>query len=424
MNGRYRRARGSRRVRRPEDRLGQKVMGELNVVFVDAGRGAPPGLEQLVRSGMCTVHRVAGLREASGDALGTADAVLVACDDQSPKWSYEHDALLEHLHARRIGAVVVGGPDDCVRRGEPSLVTSAGWDMPADELWGRLSTMARYRPLLNRIEREMISVERLGKRLNEHLVQMDQEMRLASRLQQDFLPRQLPQLGPTRFATLYRPATFVSGDIYDVTRVDEDHVAFYVADAMGHGVAAGLLTMFIKNAVHSKKIHDDGYQLIPPDQTLAELNEMLAIQEMSNGQFATACYCLLNFRTLQLRIARAGHPYPIRISRDGLITELKSEGGLLGLFEGEQYACRTVQLAPGDRLVLYTDGLESELAESVRNAPTLIENPRFTELANQPADQLIADLSGYLDMREGSLDPSDDVTVVILEVATTAPDQS
>jgi len=67
---------------------------------------------------------------------------------------------------------------------------------------------------------------------------VDQELRLDSRLQRDFLPKQLPTVGDIRFHVLYRPATWVCGDVYDVQRLDERFIGFYLADAVGHGVAA------------------------------------------------------------------------------------------------------------------------------------------------------------------------------------------
>ena len=102
-----------------------------------------------------------------------------------------------------------------------------------------------------------------------YMHRIDEEMRLAARLQQDFLPKTLPQVGPVRFHTLFRPAGYVSGDLYDVMRLDETHVAFYMADAVGHGMPAALLTMFIKNALVTKEINPNGYRLLPPSESIA-----------------------------------------------------------------------------------------------------------------------------------------------------------
>src|SRR2546423_1285215 len=123
--------------------------------------------------------------------------------------------------------------------------------------------------------------------LNIHLSRVDDEMRLAARLQQDFLPKSLPQLGQVHFHTLFRPAGYVSGDLYDVMRLDETHVGFYIADAVGHGMPPALLPMFIKNALVTKEITADGYRLLSPGQTMVRLNEALVSQKLSHATFAT-----------------------------------------------------------------------------------------------------------------------------------------
>src|SRR4029078_8146606 len=156
-------------------------------------------------------------------------------------------------------------------------------------------------------------MQRLGKRLNQQFVEVDQELRLASRLQQDFLPRSFPEVGEVRFAALYRPATWVSGDVYDVRRLDETRVNFYLADAVGHGVAAGLLTMFIRQSIVGKRVEQDSYQVIPCDEVLGTLNNQLAEQELPNCQFVTACYGVVDAHKSIVTFARGGHPHPVHV---------------------------------------------------------------------------------------------------------------
>ncbi|MBC7783759.1 MAG: SpoIIE family protein phosphatase, partial [Burkholderiales bacterium] len=104
---------------------------------------------------------------------------------------------------------------------------------------------------------------------------LDQEQRLAARLQRDFLPKKFPTLGQVGFEALYRPAGYVSGDMYDAMRLDESHVGFYVADAVGHGMPAALLSMFMKNALVTKDIIPGGYRLLTPAETMSRLNNSL-----------------------------------------------------------------------------------------------------------------------------------------------------
>src|SRR5687768_10338188 len=207
---------------------------------------------------------------------------------------------------------------------------------------------------------ELTLLRRRDETLNTHLQRLDEELRLAARLQQDFLPKELPEVGRVRFHTLFRPAGYVSGDLYDVMRLDETHVGFYMADAVGHGVPAALLTMFIKQALVTKEISPGGYRLLPPAESMARLNTVLVDQNLAHATFATALYGVIDVETLEVTLARAGHPAPmvIRGGPDGRIEPLQPEGGLLGVFPGETYDTATFRLATGDRLFLYTDGIE------------------------------------------------------------------
>ena len=107
------------------------------------------------------------------------------------------------------------------------------------------------------------------------------------------------------------------GDIYDVARLDEDHVAFFVADAVGHGMPAALLTIFLKRTLQTKEFTKDGYRLISPDEALAHLNKELVQQQLSMCQFVTMAYAILNTKTLELSWSRAGHPSPMLLKTSG-----------------------------------------------------------------------------------------------------------
>src|SRR4029078_12258138 len=137
------------------------------------------------------------------------------------------------------------------------------------------------------------------------------------RLQASFLPSSLPAVGPVRFAVSYRPCGQVGGDFYDVFRLDEHHVGFYVADAMGHGVPASLLTIFLKKAVQPKEVSGSSYRLVPPGEVLSKLNRDLMAHGLAELPFITMVYGLLNCRDGRLAFARAAHPHPVYLPRAG-----------------------------------------------------------------------------------------------------------
>src|SRR5688572_16047776 len=141
--------------------------------------------------------------------------------------------------------------------------------------------LATLQSEIDALQREMATLRKRDESLNFYMHRLDEELRLAAKLQQDFLPKSLPQIGKVHFHTLFRPAGYVSGDLYDVMRIDEKHVGFYMADAVGHGMPAALLTMFIKNALVTKQITQDGYRLVPPSQSMARLNDALVDQNLS-----------------------------------------------------------------------------------------------------------------------------------------------
>ena len=265
------------------------------------------------------------------------------------------------------------------------------------------------------LRNELNALRRRDETLNYYMHRLDEELRLAARLQQDFLPKTLPQLGPVHFHTLFRPAGYVSGDLYDIMRLDEKHIGFYIADAVGHGMPAALLTMFIKHAMVTKEISGNSYRLLGPGETLSRLNSALIDQNLSQAAFATALYGMIDVETLEVTVARAGHPNPLLIEADGTIETVGCEGPLLGIFPDEKFEDIHFQLKRGQRLILYTDGVEVAFTDD-----GALECQQWREeLQNRvslPCDQLLSELAARIDTEIGSLEPKDDLTVVILEV--------
>lgn len=354
----------------------------------------------------------------SSAALRTADVlVFVGNPTQAGAQVGQLKTLLSHAQAASVATLVWGAPAG-FEGPEGLLIECLSADVGLDEVVERLTALARYAPLLNRMETELRQLQRLGRNLNRYFEEIDQEMRLTGRLQRDFLPRTLPVAPSLQFAQLYRPAAWVSGDIFDIFRVNERHLALFIADAMGHGTAAGLMSMFLRRALVPTQRQGESELVVSPAEVMCQLHESLVRQDFPHAQFVTAAYAIVDLASFEVRLARGGHPYPLHISASGEVRELRCDGGLLGVAglepAFEEHRC---QLVPGDKVMFYTDGLEDvfirgrdEQSEQPEYSPSLL---RWAQLDAQP---LVATIGDYLDHREGSLNPADDVTVVVLQV--------
>jgi serine phosphatase RsbU (regulator of sigma subunit) len=401
----------------------------MQLLLVNSGAILPKGATEAFQRPGWKVARVPDYEAALRAARASTIDAVIACPPVLPE-SQNHTAD-EQFHdtcdhadfrsfmrlaaAERIAVLLVGEEQAAAVDNNPLAECLPG-RVSLPELIGRLTTVDKYHGLVRRLEHELHNLERIGKRLNEHFSEVDQEMRLAARLQLDFLPRIGTPIENAQFSAIYRPASWVSGDLYDVIRVDEDHIAFYIADAVGHGMAASLLTMFIKRTIVAKRIEGNNYTIVQPDQALADLNRALSEQSLPNCQFVTAWYGLLNVRTLKLRYARGGHPHPLLLGADGTTSELKASGGLLGLFPEEDFPVSETYLSPGDKLMLFTDGLELAFGEKDDMPDVLAYREFFESVHSLPIHEATATLESRILEHAAGENARDDVTILGLEI--------
>jgi len=261
----------------------------------------------------------------------------------------------------------------------------------------------------DRRERKVLDSAR---RLRQRYAEVDEDLLLAQRLQESFLPTRMPDLGGFRFDARIMTSAHVAGDFYDVQRLDENHVGMYVADAIGHGVRAGLLTVFLKKTVQLKQIGQRGYRLCTPSEVLDRLNKDLMAEELSDNPFITLVYGLMNIATGEVTVARGGHPYPLLVKADGTIEFVAVEGPLLGIMPGT-FNEVTITLSPGDKLIFYSDGIDKTKRYRGLQGPDA-----FFRLIESHADAPLRDLfDEALDRlwRGGRGVPADDVTLAGVE---------
>jgi serine phosphatase RsbU (regulator of sigma subunit) len=279
------------------------------------------------------------------------------------------------------------------------------------EIAAKLEAACELEPTIRNLKAALEAERDEGRRLEI----LNEEVKLAARLQRDFLPRSFPEVGTARFSVVFRPASFVSGDIYDVVRLDETHIGFYVADAVGHGMPAALLTMFIKKGLQTKRILNNTYEIIPPADSLGELNSSICDQNLSSCQFCTAIYCVLDTATGELDYTRAGHPEPILLRADGSTEALDAPGSLLGVFPEAQFETSRITMGKGDRLILYSDGAEAYARGDTSDGHA--ELVRFLEtLAGLEKPDLDHKLSKWVDHVRQLSREEDDLTILVVDL--------
>jgi len=365
------------------------------------------------------------------DLIGT---VIIDAKDLDKSQEQKLARIIESLEMENIGVILLTHRMELPVKSFSLTPAKTSFSIAAtmesvsiDELWTRISVNLAYRkkssglavkPALPPKQVRGIYKNKLAEQLSMTGALVDnlaEQMRLAGLVQQDFLPTQLPNTDEVRWATIFSPAEWVSGDIYNIIRIDEQHIGFYVADVVGHGMPAALLTIFVKQALVMRETIESNYHIFPPAEVMKNLNVRMAAQKLSGYQFATCCYCLLNVKTLQLTYARAGHPYPVLVRPGEQPRQLEIRGSLLGIFEESEYIQQTIQLQPGDKLLLYSDGAESFVGSfDELSGFHFIEE--FCNIRDLPIVEMFDKLNSL--MQNKSIAPSevDDTTAVGLEI--------
>jgi sigma-B regulation protein RsbU (phosphoserine phosphatase) len=183
------------------------------------------------------------------------------------------------------------------------------------------------------------------------------EIEEASATQRGLLPRSIPDFPGYGISAAWRPAGAVSGDYLDVLRLDADHLALCVGDVIGKGVPAALLMSNVQAAVHAL-----AGEMRPTGDLCGRLNRIVAAN-VGSGKFITFFYGVLDRARRRLSYTNAGHCEPILVRRSGECVRVNHGGVVLGVFPDWRYQEEHVDLEPGDRMVLFTDGI-TEIANA------------------------------------------------------------
>jgi len=239
---------------------------------------------------------------------------------------------------------------------------------------------------------------------------LEQELDIARVIQSDLLPRELPSKGWFRAAGSSIPSHSVGGDYFDVRAVRDDLFSVVIADVSGKGVSSALLASLLQGAF---LLAAEG--AIEIEQVMARINHFL--NERTRGEkYATVVYCTVDRKGL-LQWSNAGHPTPFVVRAGCEPISLGTTGMPVGLLGVAQFGVESIQLQPGDKVVLYSDGLsEAENASAEFFDKTVMMGAMATHGAGSSADLHNGLMSAVREFTEG-LDLNDDITLLVLEYA-------
>ena len=293
-------------------------------------------------------------------------------------------------HYKAISTILQIGADDYIIK-------------PYNEsiLMARISSNFRTYLLNQELRNKNIELEKKDKIISD-------DLKRAKEIQHNFLSFDKSSFGDIDISLCYRPLIEVGGDIYDVYRLQEGYYRIFIADATGHGVQAALVTMMIKNEYDRLKS-----VMSKPNEILCDLNTYFFKKYYSLSILFTACIIDLDLKNGFVRFSSAGHPYPYMVSGGELIT-LKLSGTIIGVMENIKCDLLEKPFAPGDRVILYSDGLFEDLEKRINNPDVAVLEDVFKKHVSLDTATFTKNvLNEILTVTENDI--QDDVTFMVIQ---------
>ena len=263
------------------------------------------------------------------------------------------------------------------------------------------------------------AVEERTKEISQANEKIIKNLNDAKHIQMALMTTEFPKVAGMEFAAKYLPCEQVGGDFYNVFRLDEENIGILIGDVAGHGVSAAMLNVFINQNMRFRIDYEDNrYRILTPRGVLMNLYHVYNNMSFPEEMYVVLFYGIYNIKTGKLSYASAGmNTYPIIIKSNGKVSHIKLDGFPIckfGKFFKPNYETKTIDLAPGDTLVFYSDGL----SEIDRKQPNLFGTKNIMEYLKGMKDYSAKEIcQGLADAYHTLLDGNemlDDVTILVV----------
>ena len=261
----------------------------------------------------------------------------------------------------------------------------------------------------NELKREIEERKRAEYELKEKQRQIEKDLNVAAKIQKSLIPEFSPNLGTIRIAWLFEPCVQVGGDIFNFYYPNENQISFYMLDACGHGVSAALIAAAASQFLHNPYETD----ISRPDVVLNRLDRVFPFERFES--FFTISYVNIDYTKGRLTYSNAGHPPPILLHADGGLEILDYRGPIIGLGNGKPFGQDEKRLEPGDKIILYTDGI----LDHINGKGERFGKKRLYEAvqknSRQAIEQMVEFIRSMLFNFANAEQSKDDISVLMIE---------
>ena len=320
----------------------------------------------------------------------------------------------------------------CTSKGERSDLIE-GMDAGADdflvkpisseELRVKVRAGERILTLERGLEERNRQLEEVHARLQKAHALIEEDLQAAARLQQALLPSASLETNGIRCRWYFHPCSYIAGDIFNFFELDENAIGFYILDVSGHGVPAAMLSITLSVMLAPDSIEGNilkqydavagKYKVASPNDVIQDLNRRF---HSKDDRYFTMIYGLIDLQSSTLRIGQAGHPSPVLARSTGSCEALGTGGMPIGVWQEMDFDCINTQIAAGDRLVLYSDGVTECLNPrgeqfGERRLLETVEAVQGKEL-----DIMFAELIERINVWREGREPDDDLSLLVVEM--------